>query len=202
MNYTYRRIAQPTTFEKWITATPDGFVFLAQGAHEDHALVEAKRCRGIHTGFSAIIGAAARRRPPRSYPLSVPPSFKADIETLREFIALLPKSVQTAFEFRNASWFDEATYEVLRGANVALCMAENEKSGNPACRNGRFRCSSTFTKARLHGIRVGRYRLPHPAIPCQCVSHLRHFFKHEDTPAGALNAEKMLNAQTVKGLAV
>src|ERR1700719_2426015 len=28
VNYTYRRIAQASTFEKWIAATPDGFVFL------------------------------------------------------------------------------------------------------------------------------------------------------------------------------
>src|SRR5947209_15172647 len=27
-NYTYRRIAAPSTFEKWIEATPNGFMFL------------------------------------------------------------------------------------------------------------------------------------------------------------------------------
>jgi uncharacterized protein YecE (DUF72 family) len=130
----------------------------------------------------------------------LPPSFKADIETLTTFISLLPKSVRFAFEFRNASWFDDATYKVLRAVNVALCMAENENLETPHVVTADFVYlrlrRPDYAESELASIayRVQQYRAN--AYPTYAI------FKHEDTPAGAVNAEKLLNAQTVKGLAV
>jgi uncharacterized protein YecE (DUF72 family) len=200
VNYTYRRIAQLATFEKWITATPDGFVFLPK-AHmkitHSLKLKDAEEFTRVFLQSLEPLRAAGRLGP---ILFQLPPSFKADIETLREFLTLLPKSVQTAFEFRNASWFDEATYEVLRGANVALCMAENENLETPHVVTADFVYlrlrKPDYTESELGSIayRVQQYRAN--AYPTYAI------FKHEDTPAGALNAEKMLNAQTVKGLAV
>jgi uncharacterized protein YecE (DUF72 family) len=200
VNYTYRRIAQLATFEKWITATPDGFVFLPK-AHmkitHSLKLKDAEEFTRVFLQSLEPLRAAGRLGP---ILFQLPPSFKADIGTLREFLALLPKSVQTAFEFRNASWFDEATYEVLRGANVALCMAENENLETPHVVTADFVYlrlrKPDYTESELGSIayRVQQYRAN--AYPTYAI------FKHEDTPAGALNAEKMLNAQTVKGLAV
>jgi uncharacterized protein YecE (DUF72 family) len=130
----------------------------------------------------------------------LPPSFKADPDTLREFITLLPKSVQAAFEFRNASWFDESIYKVLEEANIALCIAENENLETPHVVTADFvylrlrRPDYAESELASIGYRVQQYLAN--AYPTYAI------FKHEDTPAGALNAEKLLNAQTVKGLAV
>jgi uncharacterized protein YecE (DUF72 family) len=200
VNYTYRRIAQPSTFEKWIAATPDGFVFLPKAHMKITHSLKLKDAEEFTRVFLESLEPlrAAHRLGPILFQL--PPSFKADVETLREFIALLPHSVQTAFEFRNASWFDEATYHVLRGANVALCMAENENLETPHVVTADFVYlrlrKPDYTESELGSIayRVQQYRAN--AYPTYAI------FKHEETPAGALNAEKLLNAQTVKGLAV
>src|SRR5437763_7001070 len=113
VNYTYRRIALPATFEKWIAATPDGFVFLPK-AHmkitHSLKLKDAEEFTRVFLQSLEPLRAADRLGP---ILFQLPPSFKADAGTLREFLTLLPKSVQAAFEFRNASWFDEATYKVL-----------------------------------------------------------------------------------------
>jgi uncharacterized protein YecE (DUF72 family) len=200
VNYTYRRIAQPATFEKWIAATPDGFVFLPK-AHmkitHSLKLKDAEEFTRVFLQSLEPLRAAGRLGP---ILFQLPPSLKADVETLGDFITLLPKAVQAAFEFRNASWFDETTYAVLRNANVALCMAENENLETPHVVTADFVYlrlrKPDYTESELATIayRVHQYRAN--AYPTYGI------FKHEETPAGALNAEKMLNAQTVKGLAV
>jgi uncharacterized protein YecE (DUF72 family) len=200
VNYTYRRIAQASTLEKWIAATPDGFLFLPKAHMKITHSLKLKNAEEFTRVFLESLESlrGAGRLGPILFQL--PPSLKADAETLREFIALLPKSVQTAFEFRNASWFDESIYKVLSEANVALCIAESEFLETPHV------VTADFVYLRLRrpdyaeselvsiGYRVQQYRAN--AYPTYAI------FKHEDTPAGALNAEKLLNAQTVKGLAV
>lgn len=200
VNYTYRRIAQPGTFEKWISATPEGFMFLPK-AHmkitHSLKLKEADEFTRVFLDSLAPLHSAGRLGP---ILFQLPPSFKADVETLATFIRLLPKSVQIAFEFRNASWFDEATYEVLRRENVALCMAENENIETPHVLTADFVYlrlrRPDYAESELTSIayRVQQYRAN--AYPTYAI------FKHEETPAGALNAEKLLNAQTIKGLPV
>jgi uncharacterized protein YecE (DUF72 family) len=200
VNYTYRRIAQADTFEKWIAATPEGFLFLPK-AHMKitHSLKlrDAEDFTRVFLDSLAPLRSAGRLGP---ILFQLPPSFKADIETLSSFIRLLPKTVQTAFEFRNASWFDEATYKALREANVALCMAENENLETPHVVTADFvylrlrRPDYAESELAIIAYRVHQYRVN--AYPTYAI------FKHEETPAGALNAEKLLNAQTVKGIPV
>jgi uncharacterized protein YecE (DUF72 family) len=200
VNYTYRRIAQAGTFQKWIAATPDGFVFLPK-AHmkitHSLKLKDAEEFTRVFLESLEPLRAAGRLGP---ILFQLPPSFKADPDTLREFITLLPRSVQTAFEFRNTSWFDESVYKVLEEANVALCIAENENLETPHVVTADFvylrlrRPDYAESELASIGYRVQQYLAN--AYPTYAI------FKHEDTPAGALNAEKLLNAQTVKGLAV
>jgi uncharacterized protein YecE (DUF72 family) len=79
-------------------------------------------------------------------------------------------------------------------------MAENENLETPHVVTADFVYlrlrKPEYTESELGSIayRVQQYRAN--AYPTYAI------FKHEETPAGALNAEKMLNAQTVKGLAV
>ncbi len=200
VNYTYRRIAQASTFEKWIAATPDGFVFLPKAHMTITHSLKLKDAGDFTRVFLQSLEPlrSANRLGPILFQL--PPSFKADLETLQDFITLLPKSIQAAFEFRNATWFDEATYKLLREANVALCMAENENLETPHVVTADFVYlrlrKPDYAESELASIayRVQQYRAnEYPTFA---------IFKHEETPAGALNAEKLLNAQTVKGLPV
>ena len=121
------------------------------------------------------------------------PSFKADRERLADFLKALPKNTRFAFEFRNATWFDEPIYEVLREANVSLCQAENENLETPHVLTADFVYlrlrRPEYSESELGSIdyRIRQYR--DNGYPVFAI------FKHEDTPAGALNAEKMLNAQ-------
>ena len=196
VNYTYRRLASAATFEKWIAATPDGFLFLPK-AHMK--ITHSLKLEGAEEFTRVFLESLNPLRDTgRLGPIlfQLPPSFKADRERLARFAGLLPRGVKTAFEFRNASWFDENVYTVLREANVALCIAENENLETPHVITADFVYlrlrKPDYAESELGSIayRVDQYRSN--AYPVYAI------FKHEETPAGALNAEKLLVAQKQK----
>jgi uncharacterized protein YecE (DUF72 family) len=192
VNYTYRRIASSATFEKWIRATPDGFLFLPK-AHMK--ITHALKLDGAEEFTRVFLESleplrAAGRLGPILFQLA--PSFKVDIDRLARFTGLLPRGLRVAFEFRNATWFAESTYNVLRDSNVAVCLAENENLETPHVLTADFVYlrlrKPQYLESELTSIayRVAQYRAN--AYPTYAI------FKHEETPAGALNAEKLLQS--------
>ena len=59
--------------------------------------------------------------------LQLPPNLKLDLERLERFLELLPRDLRFAFEFREASWFREEVYALLRAHDASLCVAEAEE---------------------------------------------------------------------------
>jgi uncharacterized protein YecE (DUF72 family) len=100
--------------------------------------------------------------------------------------------VRAAFEFRNDSWFTDATWETLRERNIALCVAETEERNTPDILTAdyayyRYR-KPTYT-AEERQVMVGRMR-EHLAAGRDVFA----YFKHEETPEGALYAVDVLQA--------
>ena len=71
---------------------------------------------------------------------------KADIEVLREFLAALPRTLPSAFEFRHESWFTDEIFELLKTHNRALCVAETEERVTPDVITADF-CYYRYRKA-------------------------------------------------------
>jgi uncharacterized protein YecE (DUF72 family) len=98
--------------------------------------------------------------------------------------------LRTAFEFRHASWFSEETYEVLRNCNSALCVAETEERVTPDVTTASFvyyryrkpEYSAEERKAMVSTIDAHR----------QQGRDVYAYFKHEETPQGALYALEVL----------
>jgi uncharacterized protein YecE (DUF72 family) len=94
--------------------------------------------------------------------------------------------VRASFEFRNDSWFTDATWNTLRDRNVALCVAETEERNTPDVLTADFA--------------YYRYRKPsytaeeRQAMVARIHEHLAAgrdvyaYFKHEETPEGVLYA--------------
>jgi uncharacterized protein YecE (DUF72 family) len=192
VNYTYRRIASPSLFEKWITATPEGFLFLPK-AHmkitHSLKLEGAEEFTGIFLDSLAPLQQAGRLGP---ILFQLPPTLKADPERLARFVGALPRSMKTAFEFRNASWFNDAVYEILRSANVGLCLAENETLETPYVLTADFVYlrlrKPEYTESELSSLAYRAQQYQGNGYPTFAI------FKHEETPAGALNAEQLLRS--------
>jgi uncharacterized protein YecE (DUF72 family) len=190
INYTYRRIASASTFEKWIAATEPHFIFLPKAHMKITHSLKLKDAEDFTRLFLESLEPlrAANRLGPILFQLA--PSFKADLVVLAEFVRLLPKTSKYVFEFRNVSWFDENVYKILRESNVGLCLAENETIETPHV------ITSDFVYLRLRKPDYTESELAE--IQKRVQQYVRNgyvtyaIFKHEDTPAGALYAERLL----------
>ena len=198
VNYTFRQLVKETTVQNWIAETPEHFRFSIKAHQVAHAhqAVEG-RGRIPWRGFSARWKALARAGRLGPLLFQLPPNFKADQAVLSEFLKSLPRSVRAAFEFRHESWFadptfTDATCDTLREHNIALCVAETEDRDTPDVVTAdyayyRYR-KSTYTAEERKTI-VARIR-EHLAAGRDVFA----YFKHEETPEGALYAVDLLRA--------
>ncbi len=190
INYTFRRLPATSTLENWIRTTPTGFIFALKGHQRiTHILRLKEAAQATEAFFDAIapLGVAKRLGP---ILFQLPPQFRCNVEVLRAFLDLLPPDLRYAFEFRHDSWLCEAVYRLLEKHKIALCLAESEKFQVPEV------ITSDFVYCRL---RKPDYT---PADRRAIAAKVRHllgedknvfaFFKHDETPAGALYAEELL----------
>jgi uncharacterized protein YecE (DUF72 family) len=190
INYTFRRLPSAATLENWVTATPAGFVFALKAHMRITHLLRLKEAEFTEVFFRAIDPLrAARRLGPVLFQL--PPNFKAEIDTLAAFLEKLPADIRCAFEFRNRSWLIDEVYALLERHGVSLCLAESDKLEVPRV------LTANFVHARL---RKPDYSEGEIAEIGERVRSLIEggrdvyaFFKHEETAAGALYAEKILS---------
>jgi uncharacterized protein YecE (DUF72 family) len=190
INYTFRRLPAAATLESWVRATPPRFVFCPK-AHM--RITHIRRLKDAGEATETFLTAidplrSARRLGPVLFQL--PPQLKSDTGLLGDFLPLLPRDLRFAFEFRHPSWLNEEVYRLLREHNACLCQAESERLEVPhvlAADFAYFRLRKPeYTPADLAGIEARCRTL------LDSGRDLFVFFKHEDTPEGALYAEDLL----------
>ena len=99
-----------------------------------------------------------------------------------------------AFEFRHDSWFTEAAFALLRGANAALCLAESEKLRTPGVQTADF----SYLRLRKETYSAKERRaIAEKVVGLLPTGDVFTYFKHEETAEGALDAEALLSAAKV-----
>ena len=190
VNFTFRQLVKETTIQNWLAESPAHFCF---GVKAHQVITHIKRLKGTQDFLPRFLAtieplAAAGKLGPVLFQL--PPNLKADATLLKDFLAILPRAVPTAFEFRNESWFSDATWDLLKSANAGLCVAETETRTTPDVVTApfayyRFR-KPTYTGDERRAM-IDRMR--------QHIAEGRNafaYFKHEETPDGALYAVELL----------
>lgn len=194
VNYTFRRFPTEKLLTGWAEATPPEFKFAIK-AHQ--TITHIKRLHDAVQFTKDFIGALyplrdANRLGPVLFQL--PPFLKRDAARLKEFLTELPKSQRVAFEFRDASWFCDEIYDLLRGANAALCIAESEKLETPNVQTADF-CYLRLRNPEKMNLAKARKELLQRVKDLAQTGDVFAYFKHEDSPEGAIHAEELL-AQT------
>jgi uncharacterized protein YecE (DUF72 family) len=189
VNYTFSRPVTAQLLQAWIDATPPSFSFAAKAPQ---AITHFQRLRGARqqtrTFFESIKPLrTARKLGPVLFQL--PPNFKCDLARLEGFLPVVPEKSRVAFEFRHPSWFAEEVYALLRRANVALCLAESDKLETPEVHTADF----SYLRLRKGGYGdEARKQLTQKISGYARRGDVFVYFKHEDTPEGALHAEELL----------
>lgn len=189
INYTFRQLPSASTLENWVNATPAGFLFACKAHQRITHILRLKESEFVPVFFKAIDPLrSARRLGPVLFQL--PPNMKSDAALLAAFLEKLPGDVLCAFEFRNPSWMNDQVYGLLEKHRAALCLAESEKFEVPHV------ITAGFVYVRL---RKPDYSVEDRAEIRGRVDKLLGdgrdvyvFFKHEETPAGAMYAEELL----------
>jgi len=190
VNFTFRQLVKESTVQKWIQETPNHFRF---GIKAHQVITHIKRLKGTDDfvpRFLATIEPLASAGKLGPVLFQLPPNLKADAALLKDFLALLPRTLPAAFEFRHDSWFADSTWEALRLRNATLCVAETEERTTPDVVTAgfayyRFR-KPTYTGAEQTAM-VTRIR-EHLAEGRDVFA----YFKHEETAQGALYAVELL----------
>jgi len=190
INYTFRRLPAATTLAAWVEATPAGFVFAVK-AHM--RITHILRLRNAEQATEVFLKAidplrTSRRLGPVLFQL--PPQMKCDVGLLRSYLGLLPKGMRYAFEFRHASWLVDEVYDELRRSDASLCVAESERLEVPEV------ITADFVYYRLRKPEYTEEDVDALAARARELlatgRDLYVMFKHEESPAGALNAELLL----------
>jgi len=190
VNLTFRQLLKDTTAQKWISQTPEHFRF---GVKAHQVITHIKRLKGAGEFVQRFFGtieplAQAKRLGPVLFQL--PPNMKAEPQLLEEFLATLPRGVPIAFEFRHESWMADDIFSCLKANNRALCIAETEERTTPDVVTADFayyRYRKPEYTDEERAAMLGRMR--------QHLTEGRNvfaYFKHEETPRGAIYAVDVL----------
>jgi len=189
INYTFRRLPSASTLAGWVEETPAGFTF-ALKAHQRITHIDRLAVSEFTGVFFQAIDVLRVQQRLGPVLIQLPPNLPLDLEKLSAFLERAPDGVRLAFEFRNKSWFHDDVYAALEKKNAALCLAESEKLVVP------HRLTADWVYFRL---RKDDYtpeeRAAIRAEARGIVAGGRDvfvFFKHEETPAGALYARELI----------
>ncbi|HTE89026.1 MAG TPA: DUF72 domain-containing protein [Terriglobales bacterium] len=194
VNFTFRQLVKETTAHKWIAETPAGFRFSVKAHQVITHIKRLKKTEDFIPRFLSTIEPLSQAGKLGPVLFQLPPNLKADTQLLEEFLAALPRGVVSAFEFRHASWFSDEIFDLLKSCNRALCVAETEERVTPDVVTADF-C-------------YYRYRKPSytPEERQAMVDRIQEhrdqgrdvfaYFKHEETPQGALYAADIFKTVT------
>jgi uncharacterized protein YecE (DUF72 family) len=189
INYTFRRLPAPSTLENWVKATPAAFRFACKA---NQRITHILRLKDVSSAVELFLRSidplrTARRLGPILFQL--PPNLKCEMALLNDFLALLPVDLRFSIEFRHTSWLNDTVYDALKTRNISLCLAESEKLEVPEV------VTADFVYYRL---RKSEYSEEERKLIAERARELLSqgkdlylFFKHEETPEGALYAEEL-----------
>ncbi len=152
INNTFYRLPERRTLKGWHDAVPPNFIFAVKASRfitHMKKLNAPARALGI---FFRRIEALGDKLGPVLFQL--PPRWRCNHARLASFLSSLSRDFRYAFEFRDPSWLEPATYDLLAQHGAALCIYELAGYRSP------ITVTSRLVYIRLHGPKgpyQGRY---------------------------------------------
>lgn len=144
LNASFYRLPQKSTFAKWRASTPKNFIFAVKASR---FLTHVKKLNEPEEPWGLLFERATALRSKLGPVLfQFPPNWRQNLDRLDKFLKILPEEQEYAFEFRHPSWFNQNTYQLLKGKRTAaLCIADSPRY--PCF----FEITAPFTFIRMHG---------------------------------------------------
>ncbi|MFN2475570.1 MAG: DUF72 domain-containing protein [Chthoniobacterales bacterium] len=187
VNYTFRQIPSTKTMERWSSLTPEEFRFSLKAPQKVTHFAKLRECADTLRYFHQVTSQLGAKLGPVLFQL--PGSFKKDAPRLAAFLEEVPNGMRIAFEFRDASWFDEEVFGLLRQWNVALCIAESANLATPVEATANF----GYLRLRREDYDAASLAKWADIIRAKATQwgDLFVFFKHEESGVGPKFASEM-----------
>ncbi len=194
VNYSFRTLPARAQLQGWLAATPPGFQFSFKAPQRITHFSRLRDCADHLDALFAALQPAQEARKLGPILFQLPPNFQADLARLSTFLQApalrTPPAPQIAFEFRHPSWFRDATYEILRAADAALCIADTDTLATPDITTATFRCYRLRRDGGYTPEELDSFAQRFTSASAEAPTYV--FFRHQDEPTGALNAVSML----------
>ena len=187
INYSFYRKPTPKILEGWSAQVPRHFRFALKAWQRITHQRRLQDAEDLVDSFAEVARTLGPQLAPVLYQL--PPNLKADVPLLREFLLHLPKDIPAAFEFRHASWFDDATYEALREHRAALCIAESDEISTPKVATAPY---GYFRLRRLDYDEAALRKWAQTVKQLSFTGDVFVYFKHEDEARGPAFANQFI----------
>ncbi len=145
INSTFYRKFKETTYKNWFKRTPENFIFSLK---IPKLITHNKRLKETENEIEEFITITkSLKNKLRIYLIQLPPSFKFDYTTLKDFFQLINNyDYKFTIEVRNKTFNNEMFFQLLNDFNIALCISDT------ANRYPLFmEITANFVYIRLHG---------------------------------------------------
>lgn len=143
LNNSFYKLPARTSLENWRDSTPPNFHFAVKGSR---FLTHMKKLSNAEDGLKRFLDAVDVLEPKLGPILfQLPPFWEVNLDRLATFLAILPPYRRWAFEFRNATWNNRETYNLLSRYNAAYCIFDLAGFLSP------LQLTADFSYIRLHG---------------------------------------------------
>jgi uncharacterized protein YecE (DUF72 family) len=187
INNTFYKMPSPELVQSWADEAPAGFTFAVKAPQRITHQKRLKECEAPLAELAVAIERIGRKLGPILFQL--PPNFKKDLPRLQAFLAATPKRWRAAFEFRHASWFADDTYDALRAAGAALCIADTEDLSTPLVATAKW----GYLRLRREDYVKADIRKWANQISTQPWDKAFVYFKHEDKAKGPAYASLLMS---------
>ncbi len=143
INNSFYRLPRPGMFAAWREATPIDFLFAVKASR---FLTHNKKLKDPENALDNLLPRAAElgdKLGPILFQL--PPKWRCNADRLENLLAILPRELRYAFEFREPTWLCDDVYRILRRYNAAFCIYELAGFRTPC------ELTADWTYIRLHG---------------------------------------------------
>ena len=187
INNTFYRMPSAKLVQTWADEVPDGFTFAIKAPQRITHQKRLKECEQPLEWLYSAIELLAEKQGPILFQL--PPNMKKDLPRLQAFLAAMPRRGRAAFEFRHESWLADDTYEALRAADAALCIADTEELSTPLISTAKW----GYLRLRREDYVESDIRQWSERISAQNWDSAFVYFKHEDEAKGTAYASLLMS---------
>jgi uncharacterized protein YecE (DUF72 family) len=126
INSTFYHMPTEGVLASWAEQVPDDFVFAFKAPQ---VITHVKRLKNVAQETEYLLrtlSVLGKRLGPILF--QFPRSFRANTSALKDFLALIPRTMSCAFEFRSPSWLDTGIQNLLRERGCSLCIADSDEN--------------------------------------------------------------------------